>query len=106
MVSVGFMPGFKKREIKRQLRKLIPIVSLGDFMAIEEIANAGHLRHLPPSIAAWQAITSRIRHAHTDYDNLLEEGYDAESARHFVLDEMNEILTEWGCSRQISDLDE
>lgn len=100
------MPGFKKREIKKQIRELLPLVSMDDFLAIEEIANAGHLRHLPPSIAAWQAITTRIRHAHTDYDKLLEEAYDAESARHFVLAEMNEILTEWGCSRQISELDD
>ncbi len=99
------MPGFKKREIKRHLRELVPIVSMEDFLAIEEIANAGHLRHLPPSIAAWQAITTRVRHTHTDYDNLLAEGYDAESARHFVLDDMNEILLEWGCQRQISDQD-
>lgn len=100
------MPGFKKREIKKQLRELVPIVSLDDFLAIETIANAGHLRHLPPSIAVWQATTTHIRHNHTDYDELLEEGYDTESARHFVRDEMNEILSEWGCQRQISDQDE
>jgi len=87
------------------LRELVPIVSLDDFLAIEEIANAGHLRHLPPSIAVWQATTTHIRHAHTDYDALLSEGYDAESARHFVLEEMNEILLQWGCQKQVSDQD-
>lgn len=78
---------------------------MSDFQAIEEIANAGHLRHLPPSISAWQAITTHIRHAHTDYDSLLGDGYDTESARHFVLAEMNEILTQWGCQKQITDQD-
>ena len=76
---------------------------LADFMEIESLALVGHLRHLPPSIAVWQAISTRIRHAHTDYDKLLEEGYDQDSARHFVLDTMNEKLAEWGCNEQIAD---
>ena len=92
-----------KREIKRRLRALIPQVPLSDFLEIESLALAGHLRHLPPSIAVWQAVTTRIRHAHTDYDELLEEGYDPDSARHFVLDALNEKLVEWGCSEQIAE---
>ena len=63
--------------------------------------EAGHLRHLPPSIAAWQAITARVRHAHTEYDTLLEEGYDRDSALHFVIHEMHEILLQWGCTKTI-----
>lgn len=74
-----------------------------DFLAIEEIADAGHLRHLPPSIRAWQAITTHIRHHHTDYDALLEEGYDQEAARHFTMDDINEKLGDLGCSRRIED---
>ena len=93
----------KSKEIKRRLRLLIPLASFEDFTAIEEIAGAGHLRHLPPSIAAWQAITTRVRHIHTEYDQLLAEGYDADSARHFVLEAMNEKLQEWGSSERISE---
>lgn len=74
-----------------------------DFLAMEETALAGHLRHLPPSISAWQAVTTRARHAHTDYDELLQDGYDVESARHFVLDTINEKLSEWGCSERVSE---
>jgi len=95
-----------KKEIKRQLRILAPGCSMEDFLAIEQIANVGHLRHLPPSIAAWQAVISYIRHAHTEYDALLADGYDPDSARHFVLNDINEKLAEWGCERQISETDE
>ena len=77
-----------------------------DFLAMEESAIAGHLRHLPPSISAWQAVTTRARHAHTEYDQLLDDGYDKDSARHFVLDDINNKLAEWGCAERISEQDE
>ena len=99
------MRGVKKterqREIVRRIRELIPMAPMSDFAAVKLLANAGHLRHLPPSISARQAITSHVRHVHTDYDSLLKEGYDKDSARHFVLDAMNEKLTEWGSLFQI-----
>jgi len=91
------------RKLLEILREMLPQISLHDFQRIEEIASRGHLRHLPDSIVAWQATTTHIRHNHTDYDALLAEGYDAESARHFVLERMNEKLEEWGCLRRISD---
>jgi hypothetical protein len=37
----------------------------------------------------------------TDYDELLATGYDVESARHFVLGEMQAILSGWGARRPI-----
>ena len=93
----------RQKEIRKRLRELVPAASMEDFLAMEEIAAAGHLRHLPASIAVWQAATTRARHAHTDYDQLLEDGYDQESARHFVLDEINAQLETWGCSKRISE---
>ena len=72
-----------------------------DAQAILEVALAFHLRHLPPSIALWEATTARIRHAHTDYEVLLGEGYDRDAARYFVMADMNAVLTEWGCARRI-----
>jgi hypothetical protein len=95
----------RQKEIKRRLRALIPAATMEDFLAIETIADAGHLRHLPPSIAAWQAVTTRARHAHTDYDDLLDDGYDQESARHFVLDTINEVLESWGCTQRLEESD-
>lgn len=90
------------REIRKRLRELVPNASMSDFLAIEQIATAGHLRHLPLSITVWQAITTVARHQHTDYDQMLDEGYDAQTARHFVRDDINEVLKAWGCNRQLS----
>jgi hypothetical protein len=90
-------------KLTKLLREMLPQITLSDFQAIEEIAKRGHLRHLPPGIIAWQAITTHVRHNHTEYDQLLEEGYDSDSARHFVLDVMNEKLAEWGCLRRIEE---
>lgn len=93
----------KSKEVKRRLRELIPNATMEDFLAVEEKADAGHLRHLPPSIRAWQAITTHIRHTHTDYDEMLNDGYDPDSARHFVFDDINEKLLEWGCMKALSE---
>ncbi|CAA2159146.1 hypothetical protein MBRA_04368 [Methylobacterium brachiatum] len=38
------------------------------------------------------------RHVFTDYDELLGEGYDRDSARHFVLDDLNAALIAWGAA--------
>lgn len=95
----------KKRsnqKLTKLLREMLPSVTLADFQAILAITERGHLRHLPPSIIAWQAITTHIRHNHTDYDALLDDGYDSESARHFVLNEINEKLEAWGCPKRVS----
>jgi hypothetical protein len=88
----------RQKSIARALRVLAPRMPLADFNAVLQIAVAGHLRHLPPSIAAAQALTTHVRHAHSKYDRLLEEGYDRDSARHFVRDAMNEVLAQWGAS--------
>lgn len=96
----------KSKEVKRRLRELVPQATMEDFLAIEEIADAGHLRHLPPSIRAWQATTTHARHAHTDYDDLLADGYDQDSARHFVLDDINAKLLEWGCKETLGNSEE
>ena len=93
----------KSKEVKRRLRELIPQATLETFLAIEETADAGHLRHLPPSIRAWQALTSYTRHKHTDYDAMLTDGYDQDSARHFVLNDINEKLGAWGCTRMLDE---
>lgn len=91
----------RRKDIAEHLRNLVPKSPLADFIEIEAIADAGHLRHLPVSIAAWQAVTTRARHQHTEYDVLLEDGYDQDSARHFVLDDINQVLEDWGCSRRL-----
>ena len=91
----------RQRLIRKALTLLIPRAPYGDVAAIYERARAKGLRDLAPADAAFLAIGAHVRHEWTDYDELLAEGYDAESARHFVLDEMNEVLTEWGATRLV-----
>lgn len=96
----------RQKEMRKALRALLPRVPMRDAEAILSIALAGHLRHLPPTISLWQATTSHVRHELTEYDALLEEGYDRDSARFFVLDAMNDVLRSWGCNREVSDTEE
>jgi len=96
----------RQKDMRKTLRALLPRVPMHDAEAILTLALSGHLRHLPPSIALWQATTSHVRHELTDYDLLLEEGYDRDAARFFVLDEMNTVLRGWGCNKEVSDAPE
>ena len=91
----------RQREMRKALNQILPRVPMLDAEAILEVAQSRHLRHLPPSIAVWQATTARVRHAHTEYDALLEEGYDRDAARFFVIDAMNDVLTDWGSGRRV-----
>jgi hypothetical protein len=43
-----------------------------------------------------------VRHVFTDYDALLTEGYDHESARFFVAQQIHEVLEQWGVKRRLS----
>ena len=42
-----------------------------------------------------------MRHALTDYDDLLAQGYDQDSARYFVAADMEAVLGEWGVKRRL-----
>jgi hypothetical protein len=66
------------------------------------LASPG-LRSARPDNAAWLALVSYARHVFTEYDALLDEGYDRDSARHFVLDDLNAVLAEWGSRRRVSE---
>ena len=60
------------------------------------------LRMAYPEEAAWLSLVAYIRHVMTDYDALLADGYDTDSARFFVVAEMNEVLAGWGAKRRVS----
>ena len=51
--------------------------------------------------AAWLSLVAYARHVHTDYDDLLAQGYDADSARFFVAEEIEATLAEWGVRRKL-----
>lgn len=95
----------RQKDMRKALRHLVPRIPLFDAQAVLSGAMAGHLRHLPPSIAVQQALTAYIRHSATEYDQLLAEGYDRDSARHFVLDALNQTLEDWGSGLRIAEDD-
>lgn len=91
----------RQKALAKALTALIPLVPFSDAEAIREAAGQRKLRELPPSIAVWIAIVAHVRHVHSDYDALLDEGYDRDSARHFVIDQMNAVLTNWRATRLV-----
>lgn len=92
-------PTKRRREIDKALTLLIPLAPYSDAQVIREAAGAVHMKTLPPSTAVWLATVAHVRHVNTDYDDLLGEGYDRDSARHFVVEQINDVLTRWRATR-------
>lgn len=85
------------------VRTLAPRIPAHEFEAVVDHALISPgLRTAMPEKAAWLAIVAYIRHRLTEYDSLLDEGYDPDSARFFVLEPINAALEEWGSPRRIS----
>ena len=91
----------RQRAIRKALRLLIPLASFADFSAIETAAREKGKKSLAPTDAAYLTTLAYIRHAYTDYDALRDEGYDQDSARHFVAPQVTDKLQDWGSSEQI-----
>ena len=92
----------RQKAIHKALRALIPLVPYGDFVAIAEAARGARMRDLSPVDGAFLATVAHIRHRMTDYDSLLAEGYDQDSARFFVADTIDDRLREWGAPRGLN----
>ncbi len=88
-----------QEEIADALTLLAPGIPYFDAQIVRSDAGARHFRAFPPKISVWLALVAYIRHQHTEYDSLLEEGYGKEAARHFVLGTINETLTNWRATR-------
>lgn len=96
------MPPTRRSAIEYCLRRLAPEMPLADFvLVVENGLDAPGLKRARPEHAAWLALVAHVRHAYTDYDAMLEEGYDVDSARFFCLPAMNEMLAEWGSPRRV-----
>jgi len=94
----------RRDAVESAIRILAPRIPRHEFEAVTDHALGSRGLHTAsPEAAAWLSLTAYIRHRLTDYDNLLEEGYDQESARFFVLDDMNAVLEEWGSPRRVVD---
>lgn len=68
---------------------------------LDHAMDSPGLRNASPQAAAWLCLIAHIRHRHTDYETLLDQGYDEDSARHFVTDHINAILGDWGCRKRL-----
>lgn len=94
-----------KANTKRQqaqlkaLRAFIPKASYADFSEIALAMRAKHMTELTAVNAAFLATIAHIRHQYTDYDTLRDDGYDHDSARFFVADDIDTKLAEWGAPR-------
>jgi hypothetical protein len=93
----------QRAELERALRHLAPDIPEFEFGAVIDHAMLSPtLSRAVPETALWLSLTSYARHVFTEYDALLEEGYDVESGRHFVLEAINEKLNEWGVKRRVT----
>lgn len=89
----------RQKDVAKALTLLISGAPFIDAEAIRTRAAKRQYKRLPISTSVWLAAVAHVRHVHTDYDALLDEGYDQESARHFVLEPINGILTAWRATR-------
>ncbi|RWM92544.1 MAG: DUF2293 domain-containing protein [Mesorhizobium sp.] len=96
-------PTSRRRAIAKALTALLPLAPYADMEKIRADAGAVHMKTLPPSIAVWLATIAHIRHVHTDYEKLLAEGYDRDSARFFVKEQTNMMLTRWRATRLLDE---
>ena len=92
--------------IEAALRRIAPKIPAHEFGAvIDHALDSKGLRTAAPEAAAWLSLFAYTRHVFTDYDELLTQGYDRDSARHFVMDDMAAKLTEWGVRRTLGEDD-
>jgi hypothetical protein len=93
----------KRNEIEAALRILAPQIPSHEFSAVVDHAlDSQGLRTALPEAAAWLSLVAYVRHTFTDYDELLNQDYDRESARFFVTSEIETILSEWGVRRRLT----
>ena len=94
----------KRADIEKALRILAPRIPAHEFGAVVDHAlDAAGLRHASPENAAWLSLVAYVRHTLTDYDDLLAQGYDQDSARFFVAEAMRETLAQWGVRRPLGE---
>ncbi len=93
----------KRSDIETALRRLAPRIPPHEFGAVVDHAvDSRGLRMSAPETAAWLSLVAYVRHAFTDYDDLLAQGYDQDSARFFVSGEIEAVLGQWGVARRLA----
>ena len=93
----------KRTDIEAALRRLAPRLPPHEFSAVVDHAvDSRGLKTSAPETAAWLSLVAYTRHAFTEYDELLSQGYDHDSARFFVAGEIEEMLAQWGVTRRLA----
>ncbi len=93
----------KRGDIEIALRRLAPGLPDHEFGAVVDHAmDSKGLGGAAPETAAWLSLVAYARHVFTDYDELLQQGYDRDSARHFVAAEIDQLLNSWGVRRRLA----
>jgi hypothetical protein len=93
----------KRSDIEIALRRLAPNIPSHEFGAVVDHAvDSRGLSQALPEAAAWLSLVAYIRHVFTEYDDLLQQGYDEESARHFVAGDIEAVLSRWGSRRRLT----
>jgi hypothetical protein len=93
----------KRSDIEAALRRLAPRIPPHEFGAVVyQALDRRGLRARAPETAAWLSLVAYVRHAFTEYDDLLAQGYDHDSARFFVADAITAVLGQWGVTRPLS----
>ena len=94
----------RRAEIEHVLRHLAPRVPDHEFSAIVDHAmDSCGLRTASVEAAAWLSMVAYVRHVLTEYDELLAQGYDPDSARYFIADDLNAHLADWGVRRKVGE---
>jgi hypothetical protein len=92
----------RRERVHNALSRIFPRLPARDAEAIlDQAMDSRGLKTASPEACAWLSAVAYARHNHTDYDDLLADGYDVESARHFTLDALNAVLAAWGRRRRL-----
>jgi hypothetical protein len=96
----------RRTEIERALRILAPRLPAHEFEAVLHHAlTSPGLKPASAETAAWLSLVAYARHVFTEYDELLRNDYDRDSARFFVRDDLAAVLQDWGVRRPLTDDD-
>ena len=93
----------RRADIEVALRRLAPNIPDHEFGAvIDHALDSRGLSRATPEAAAWLSLVAYVRHTFTDYDELRDQDYDADSARYFVAQEIEAVLKTWGVKRRLA----
>jgi hypothetical protein len=96
----------RRAALEAALRHLAPRIPKHEFGAVVDHAlDSIGLQTAAIETAVWLSLVAYVRHVLTEYDALLAEGYDVDSARFYVLGHTNEVLEGWGVRRRLGEED-